>query len=53
MRSEVVLYILSDRTVDPVDTVYKEGTDRKLLGKIQVTAVNWIGVKTKNLLLCD
>ena len=46
MRSEVVLYILSDRTVDPVDTVYKEGNDRTLLGQIQITAVNWIGFKT-------
>jgi hypothetical protein len=27
--------------------VYKEGTDQTLLGPVQVTAVNWIGVITQ------
>jgi len=39
MRYCFVLYVLSIHTVDPVDTVYKERSDRTLLGTIQDIAV--------------
>jgi len=38
---------MSVRTVDPVDRMYKEGSDRTLLGTIEATAVYWSGVITK------
>ena len=44
---QFLLYFLSIRTVDTVDTVYKDGNDRTLLGPIQTRAVYWIGVITK------
>ena len=47
MRYCFVFYFLSNRKVDSVDRVYKEGSDRTLLGPIQTTAVHWSGVMTK------
>jgi hypothetical protein len=47
MRWEIVLHFLSVRTFKPIDMVYKEGNDRTLLRKIQVTAVYWTGIITK------
>jgi len=38
---------MSVPTVDPVDRMYKEGSDRRLLGPIEATAVYWSGVITK------
>jgi len=46
-----LLYFLSILTVDVIDTVYKEASDRTLLGPIQDTAVHWSGVMTKLLYL--
>ena len=46
IRYYFVLYFLSIHTVDPVDRVYKELSDRTLLGTIQDTAVHLIGVIT-------
>ena len=40
MRYCFVFYFLSNRKVDSVDRVYKEGSDRTLLGPIQSTAVH-------------
>jgi len=42
----IMLYFLSIRNVDPVERVYKEVSDRTLLGPILSTAVYWIVVMT-------
>jgi hypothetical protein len=47
VRYEFLLYFLAISQVDPVDTVYTEGTDRTLLGTILVRAVYWSGVIMK------
>jgi len=46
MRYYVVLYFLSICKVVNVHGMYKEWSDRKLLGTIQSTAVHWSGVIT-------
>jgi len=38
---------MSIRKVDPVDRMYKEGSDRTVLGPIEATAVYWSEVITK------
>ena len=35
------------RKFDPVDRMYKEGSDRTLLGPFEATAVYWSGVRRK------
>ena len=42
-----LLYYLPIRTVDPVYSLFKEGSDRTLFGPIQATAVHWSGVMSK------
>ena len=42
-----ILYYLPIRSVDPVYSLYKEGSDRTIFGPIQATAVHWSGVMSK------
>jgi hypothetical protein len=50
---EFVLYFVAISQVDPVDPVYTEGTERTLLGPVQVGAVYCSGVIKNFLLFCD
>jgi hypothetical protein len=47
MARNFLLYFMSVFTLDTVEIVYKEGTDRTLLGPIQVTAIYWFGFITQ------
>ena len=47
LRYYFVLYFMAVRKFDPVDRMYKEVSDRTLLGPIEAKAVYWSGVITK------
>jgi len=47
MLYHFILLCLSVRKTDPVDRVYKEGSDRTLLGPMQATAVHCSGLIAK------